>query len=215
MAETILSYLLAELQSSNPQRISKKNWRSGIRRRRHLSYTLWVGDGEWEDMAEILSYLLAEESSNRQRISKKMGGLGSGEDGISPIPCGPGMENGKTWPRPSYRICWRRRVAIRKGFRKKWAVWDEKTASLLYPVGRGWRMGRNRSAAAWFLNFNCRKHCAQSLSDLLGVLQGTRTSRDPLRGRDPLRHLDIGQSPTPCYGRGRFATTRRGSAATP
>ena len=36
----------------------------------------------------------------------------------------------------------RLRVAIRKGFRKKWAVWDqEKTASLLYPVGRGWRMG--------------------------------------------------------------------------
>jgi hypothetical protein len=61
MAETtlsyILSYLLAELESSNPQRISKKNGRSGIRRRRHLSYTLWVGDGEWEDMAEtILSY---------------------------------------------------------------------------------------------------------------------------------------------------------------
>src|SRR6516164_1373881 len=57
---------------------------------------LWVGDG---DMAEtILSYLLAEESSNPQRI--------------------------------------------RKGLRKKWAVWDqEKTASLLYPVGRGWRMG--------------------------------------------------------------------------
>ena len=56
---------------------------------------------EWEDMAEtILSYLLAEESSNPQRI--------------------------------------------RKGFRKKWAVWDqEKTASLLYPVGRGWRMGRH------------------------------------------------------------------------
>src|SRR6516162_8323271 len=70
-------------------------------------------------MAEtILSYLLGEESSNRQRISTKMGGLGSGEDGISPIPCGSGMENGKTWPRPSYRICWRRRVAIRKGFRK-------------------------------------------------------------------------------------------------
>src|SRR6516162_8701173 len=43
-------------------------------------------DGEWEDMAEILSYLLAEESSNPQRISKKIGGLGSGEDGISPIP---------------------------------------------------------------------------------------------------------------------------------
>jgi hypothetical protein len=74
--------------------------------KRHLSYTLWAGDGEWEDMAEtILSYLLAElESSNPQRISKKMGGLGSGEDGISPIPCGSGMENGKTWPRPSYRI---------------------------------------------------------------------------------------------------------------
>jgi hypothetical protein len=47
MAEAILSYLLAELESSNPQRISKKNGRSGIRRRRHLSYTLWVGDGEW------------------------------------------------------------------------------------------------------------------------------------------------------------------------
>jgi hypothetical protein len=31
--------------------------RSAIRRRRHLSYTLWVGDGEWEDMAEtILSW---------------------------------------------------------------------------------------------------------------------------------------------------------------
>src|SRR6516162_9571651 len=61
---------------------------------------LWeVAIVEWEDMAEtILSYLLAEESSNPQRI--------------------------------------------RKGFRKKWAVWDqEKTASLLYPVGRGWRMG--------------------------------------------------------------------------
>jgi hypothetical protein len=38
---------------------------------------------------------------------EKMGGLGSGEDRISPIPCGSGMENGKTWPRPSYRICWR------------------------------------------------------------------------------------------------------------
>ena len=40
-------------------------------------------------MAEtILSYLLAEESSNPQRISKKMGDLGSGEDGISLIPLG-------------------------------------------------------------------------------------------------------------------------------
>src|SRR6516164_1373878 len=37
---------------------------------------------------------MAEESSNPQRIAKKMGGLGSGEDGISPIPCGSGMENG-------------------------------------------------------------------------------------------------------------------------
>ena len=37
----------AELESSNPPRISKKNGRSGIRRRRHLSYTLWVGIGEW------------------------------------------------------------------------------------------------------------------------------------------------------------------------
>jgi hypothetical protein len=33
------------------------------------------------------------------------------------------------------------RVAIRQGFRKKWEVWhQEKTASLLYPVGRDWRM---------------------------------------------------------------------------
>src|SRR6516165_9883106 len=71
------SEALGQEESSNPQRISKKNGRSGIRRRRHLSYTLWVGDGEWEDMAEtILSYLLVEESSNPQRISKKMGGLG-------------------------------------------------------------------------------------------------------------------------------------------
>ena len=29
------------LESSNPPRISKKNGRSGIRRRRYLSYTLW------------------------------------------------------------------------------------------------------------------------------------------------------------------------------
>ena len=51
-------------------------------------------------------------------------------------------------------------------------------------AGLGWTDGRNvrmdlrwgGMAAAWFLNFNCRKHCAQSLSDLLGVLQGTRTS---------------------------------------
>ena len=46
----------------------------------------------------ILSYLLAElESSNPQRISKKIGGLGSGEDGIS-LTLWVGMENGKTWP---------------------------------------------------------------------------------------------------------------------
>src|SRR6516162_2886355 len=47
-------------------------------RRRHLSYTLWVGmeNGKTWPMAEtILSYLLAElESSNPQRISKKIGG---------------------------------------------------------------------------------------------------------------------------------------------
>ena len=59
MAETILSYLLAE-ESSNPQRISKKNGRSGIRRRRHLSYTLWVGDGEWENMAETIGEALGQ-----------------------------------------------------------------------------------------------------------------------------------------------------------
>jgi hypothetical protein len=37
-----------------------------------------------------------------------------------------------------------RRVAIRKGFRKKWAVWDQEKTALLYPMGRGWRMGRRR-----------------------------------------------------------------------
>src|SRR6516164_5614793 len=47
------------------------------------SYTLWVG----MENAEL-------ESSNPPRISKKMGGLASGEDGISPIPCGSGLENG-------------------------------------------------------------------------------------------------------------------------
>src|SRR6516162_11865207 len=36
---------------------------------------------------------------------------------------------------------------------------------MVIPVGR-----------SLFLKFNCRKHCAQSLSDLLGVLQGTRAS---------------------------------------
>jgi hypothetical protein len=36
---------------------------------------------------------------------------------------------------------------------------------MVIPVGR-----------SLFLKFNCRKHCTQSLSDLLGVLQGTRTS---------------------------------------
>ena len=41
-----------------------------------------------------------------------------------PIPCGSG------WRMRSWR------VAIRQGFRKKWEVWhQEKTASLLYPVG--------------------------------------------------------------------------------
>src|SRR6516165_7775175 len=47
----------AELESSNPPRISKKNGRSGIRRRRHLSYTRM-------ENAEL-------ESSNPPRISKK------------------------------------------------------------------------------------------------------------------------------------------------
>jgi hypothetical protein len=48
------------------------------------------------------------ESSNPPRISKKMGGLASGEDGISPIPCGSGLENG---PNSACRmggpsVCW-------------------------------------------------------------------------------------------------------------
>jgi hypothetical protein len=81
-------------------------------RRPHLSYTLWVGmeNGKtWPRPAEtILSYLLAEESSNPQRISKKTGGLGSGEDGISPIPYGSGMENGKPpWHRCADRSVFR------------------------------------------------------------------------------------------------------------
>ena len=81
-----LSYLLAELESSNPQRISKKMGGLGSGED-GISLIPLGRDGEWENMAEtILSYLLAElESSNRQRISKKTGDLGSGEDGISPI----------------------------------------------------------------------------------------------------------------------------------
>src|SRR5215831_17753809 len=44
--------------------------------------------------------------SNPQRISKKIGGLGSGEDGISPIPCGSGWRMGRhgPWPRPSSHL---------------------------------------------------------------------------------------------------------------
>ena len=78
MAETILSYLLAEESSKKKLAIWDQEKTAS------LPYPV---DGEWEGMAEtILSYLLAEESSNPQRISKKMGGLGSGEDGISLIP---------------------------------------------------------------------------------------------------------------------------------
>jgi hypothetical protein len=89
-------------------------------------------------MAEtILSYLLAEERSNPQRISKKMGDLGSGEDGISPIPCGSGMENWKTWPRPSYRICWRSwRVAIRKGLSLPPGTWPKASGEADDNTGR-------------------------------------------------------------------------------
>src|SRR6516165_9810928 len=46
------------------------------------SYTLWVG--------RMRSWRVAI----RQGFRKKMGGLASGEDGISPIPCGSGLENG-------------------------------------------------------------------------------------------------------------------------
>src|SRR6516165_10730883 len=53
----------------------RKDRRSGIRRRRHLSYTLWAGMENrktWPMAETILSYLLAElESSNPQRISQK------------------------------------------------------------------------------------------------------------------------------------------------
>ena len=165
MAETILSYLLAE-ESSNPQRILKKmgglgsgedgispipcgsgmeNGKTGPRPSYHL---LAEESSNRLDRAEtILSYLLGWRVAIGKGFRKKTGGLGSGEDGISLIPCGPGWRMGRhgPWPRPSYRICWRSwRVAIRKGFRKKWAIWDqEKTASLLYPVGRGWRMGKH------------------------------------------------------------------------
>ena len=53
MAETILSYLLAE-ESSNPQRISKKMGGLGIRRRRHLSYILGSGSKSPEEAAWAL-----------------------------------------------------------------------------------------------------------------------------------------------------------------
>ena len=48
---------------------------------------------------------------------EKMGGLGSGEDRISPIPCGSGWRMGGHGRDQPYRICWRTwRVAIRRGF---------------------------------------------------------------------------------------------------
>jgi hypothetical protein len=54
-----------------------------------------------------------EESSNPQRISKKMGDLGSGEDGISPIPCGSGMENGKITRLKCPGRCIRKKTRLR------------------------------------------------------------------------------------------------------
>src|SRR5215468_11213370 len=128
--------------SSNPQRISKK-W--AVRNQgASLLYTLWVGDGEWEDMAETNPYRICWRSwrvADPQRIFPASGFLGktyalrlsgcisytlrsgmekgrhdrdrvairkgfrkNGRSGIrvhlSSIPCGSGMENGKTWPRP-------------------------------------------------------------------------------------------------------------------
>jgi len=111
-------HIISELKSSppKPSEVSSKIFLPVIRKK--------PGCGRPVLPSASSEALGQEESSNPQRISKKMGDLGSGEDGISPIPCGSGMENGKTWPRPSYRICWRRRVAIRKGFRKKWAAWE-------------------------------------------------------------------------------------------
>src|SRR6516162_4197846 len=130
-------HIISELKSSppKPSEVSSKIFLPVIRKK--------PGCGRPVLPSASFEALGQEESSNPQRISKKMGDLGSGEDGISPIPCGSGMENGKTWPRPSYRICWRRRVAIRKGFRKKWAIWESGEDGISpIPCGSGMENGK-------------------------------------------------------------------------
>src|SRR6516165_6486173 len=102
-------HIISELKSSppKPSEVSSKIFLPVIRKK--------PGCGRPVLPSASSEALGQEESSNPQRISKKTGDLGSGEDGISPIPCGSGMENGKTWPRPSYRICWRRICSIIRG----------------------------------------------------------------------------------------------------
>ena len=123
-----LSYLLAELESSNPQKIFPAIGFLGKTyaleaERLHLSYTLRSG--------------MENSIPSCQRISKKMDGLGFGLAGPQCLPVDSsamrllqstyplrlraasllytlrsGMENGPT-PRPSA-----------KDFEKKWTVWD-------------------------------------------------------------------------------------------
>jgi hypothetical protein len=62
-----------------------------------------MGDlGAREGLSNYI-FFACDPEKTRLRISKKMGDLGSGEDGISPIPCGSGHERNAAG-----RICWPR-----------------------------------------------------------------------------------------------------------
>src|SRR6516162_748963 len=154
------SEALGQEESSNPQRISEKNGRSGIRKRRHLSYTLWVGDGELgRHGRDHLSYLLAEESSNPR--FRKNGRSGNQEKTASLLyPVGRGWRNAKKWASGN----------------------QEKTASLLYPwVGMemswtmhpeiislgGIRKRRHLSYTLWVGDGELGRHGRDHLSYLL------------------------------------------------
>ena len=119
-----------------------------------------------------------EESSNPQRISKKMGDLGSGKDGISPIPCGSGMENWEDMAETIYRICWRRRVAIRD-FEKMGGLGIRRRRHLSYTlwVGDGemqknGRLGiRRRRHLSYILGsgWKCPGRCIRKLYPWVGM----------------------------------------------
>ena len=91
MAETILSYLLAE-ESSNPQRISKKRaaWESG---EDGISLISLGRDGEWEDYKTKMSWTMHPEKT-RLRPTGALGQVPVGSffwPGRSPTPGTPGV----------------------------------------------------------------------------------------------------------------------------